>query len=133
MCFGQNTANERFVYDNIELKNSKKEKILGVIIDNKLRFKSLVKNLCKKASQKVSALSRLINYLNDSKMKMIFNALLKSQFSYYPLVWMFYSRQTDNMINKIHERALRIVLNETIFRSMNDIAIHHRNIETLMI
>ena len=28
------------------------------------------------------ALSRLINYLNDSEKKMIFNALIKSQFSY---------------------------------------------------
>ena len=35
-------------------------------IDNKLRFKSHVKNLCKKASQNIWALSRLINYLNDS-------------------------------------------------------------------
>ena len=42
MCLGQNTGNETFVYDNIEMKNSKEEKILGVIIDNKLR-------LCKKA------------------------------------------------------------------------------------
>ena len=138
MCLGQNTVNETFVYDNIEMKNSKEEKILGVIIDNKLRFKSHVKNLCKKASQKIWALSRLINYLNDSKKKIIFNALIKSQFSYCPLVWMFCSRQTNNMINKIHERALRIVLNdhisdfETKLRNMNDITIHHRNIQTLM-
>ena len=68
------------------MKNSKEEKILGVIIDNKLRFKSHVKNLCKKASQKVWALSRLINYLNDSDKKMLFNALIKSRFSYCPLV-----------------------------------------------
>ena len=100
MCFGQNTVNETFVYDNIELKSSKEEKILGVIIDNKLRFKSHVKNLCKKTSQKVWALSRLINYLNDSKKTMIFNALINSQFSYYLLVWMFCSRQTNKMINK---------------------------------
>ena len=46
MCLGQNTVNETFVYDNIEMKNSKEEKILGVIIDNKLRFKSHVKSLC---------------------------------------------------------------------------------------
>ena len=58
MCLGQNTVNETFVYDNIEMKNSKEEKILGVIIDNKLRFKSYVKNLCKKSSQKIWALSR---------------------------------------------------------------------------
>ena len=43
------------------------------------------------------------------------------------------------MIKKIHERALRIVLNDhfsdfdTMLLNMNDITIHHRNIETLMI
>ena len=52
---------------------------------------------------------------------------------------MFCSRQTNNMINKIHERALRIVLNdhfsdfETMLLNMNDITTHHRNIQTLMI
>ena len=78
MCLGQNKVNEPFVYDNNEIKNSKKEKILGVIIDNKLRFKSHVKNLCKKTSQKIWALSHFINYLNVSKKKIIFNALIKS-------------------------------------------------------
>ena len=102
----------------------KTEKILRVIIDNKLRFKRCVKNQCKKASRKIWALSRLINYLNNSKKKMIFNALIKSQFSYCPLVWMFCSRQTNDMSNKIHKRALRIVLNdhisdfETMLRNM---------------
>ena len=45
MCFGQNAVNETFVYDNTEMKNSKEEKIFGVIIDNKLRFKS---HVCKR-------------------------------------------------------------------------------------
>ena len=139
MCLGQNIVNETFVYDSIEMKNSKEKRILGVIIDNKLRFRSHVKNLCKKASQKIWALSRLINYLNDSKKKMIFNALIKSQLSYCPSVWLFCSRQTNNMINKIHERTLRIGLNdlindfETMLRNMNDTTIHHRNTQTLMI
>ena len=138
MCLGQNTVNEAFTYDNIEMKNSKEEKIFGVIINNLLRFKSHAKNLSKKASQKIWALSRLINYLNHSKKKMIFNALIKSQFSYCPLVWMFCSRQTTN-INKIHERALRIVLSDhisdfaTMLQNMNEITIHHRNIQILMI
>ena len=43
------------------------------------------------------------------------------------------------MINKMHERDLRIVLNdnisdfETMLQNMNDITIHHRNIQTLLI
>ena len=43
MCLGQDTVNETFVSDNIEMKNNKEEKILGVIIGNKPRFKSHVK------------------------------------------------------------------------------------------
>ena len=31
------------------MKNSSEDKILGIIIDNKLKFKSHVKNVCKKA------------------------------------------------------------------------------------
>ena len=70
ICLEQNTVNETFVYDNAKMENSKEEIILGVIIDNKLRFKSHVKNLCKKAPQKIWALSRLINYLKNSEKKM---------------------------------------------------------------
>ena len=62
MLFYVNTVNETFVYDNIEMKNSKDKKLLGRIIDKKIRFKSHVKNLYKKAFQKIWALSRLINY-----------------------------------------------------------------------
>ena len=40
------------------MKNSSEEKILGIIIDKKFKFKSHVKNLCKKASQKNWAFSR---------------------------------------------------------------------------
>ena len=70
---------------------------------------------------------------------MIFIALIKPQFSYCLLVWMFCSRQANNMINKVHRRSLRIVLNdhvsdfETMLRNINDVTIHHRNIQTLMI
>ena len=74
-CLGQNTVNEILVCDNTEMKNNKEEKVLGVIIYNKLRFKSHVKNLCKKTSQKICA-------LNDSEKKMIFMALIKLQFSF---------------------------------------------------
>ena len=51
---------------------------------------------------------------------------------------MFCSRQTSNMINKIHERALRMVLNnhisdfEVMLLNIDDITIHYRNIQTLI-
>ena len=99
-CFRQNRVNETFAFDNTNIKNSKEEKILGVIIDIKLRFKNHVENLCKKASQEICALSLLISYLNDSERKIILNASIKLRFSYCPLAWIICSRQTNNLMNK---------------------------------
>ena len=53
MCHGKNAENETYFFNNTEMKNNNEEKILGIIIDNKLKFKSHVRNLCKKASRKI--------------------------------------------------------------------------------
>ena len=67
----------------------------------------------------------------------IMNAFSNAQFSYCPLVWMFHSRTLNNKINRIHERALRIVYNDAN-SSFNELliknrsfTIHERNIQTL--
>ena len=35
-------------------------------------------------------------------------------FKYYPFVWMFHGTQINDKINRLHERYLRIVYNDTI-------------------
>ena len=72
MCLGNNTENDTFLFHNILLENRKEQKILGVIIENKLNFKSHMSELCKKTSQKVAALSRLSSYLHNSEKKINF-------------------------------------------------------------
>ena len=67
MCLGKNTENETFTFKNTIMNNNKEEKILGVIIDNRQTFSSHIRELCKKASQKISALSRLSNPFNYSE------------------------------------------------------------------
>ena len=90
MCLGKDTG----------MKNIKEQKILGVTIDNKLTFKSHIKNLCKKISQKIGALSKLSNHLDDSQKKLVLNSIVKSQFNYCPLIWMFWSRTSNKTTNK---------------------------------
>ena len=127
MCLGKDTRNEPFIFKGLVMKNSKEQKIIRVTIDNKLTFKSHIKNLCKQASQKIGALSGLSNHLNYSQKRLILNSLVKSQFSYCPLVWTFFSRTSNNMINKVHERALSVLLNdhesdfEILFQINNDV------------
>ena len=64
--------------------NSKKQKILIVTIDNKLVFSSYIRELCKKASQKISTLSRISNQLNASEKNPSFSRCSKTSFSLLP-------------------------------------------------
>ena len=60
----------------------------------------------------------------------------RSQFSYCPLIWVFSSRKSNNLISKVHERSLRIVSNHSSFKSLlskcKEIAIHQKNVQVLM-
>ena len=96
------------------IPNSNNKKLLGVTIDNKLTFDEHVNSLCDKASQKLHALSRVANFMNIKQRQIIMKSFINSQFGYCPLVWMFHSRKINNRINKIHERALRIVFNDNV-------------------
>ena len=94
-------------HEKIEATNS--VKLLGVTIDNKLNFTNHVSGLCKKGNQKLHALARIPKYVQEDKLKIIMRTFVQSQFNNCPLVWMFHNRTLNNKINKLHERALRIV------------------------
>ena len=47
-----------------DVKNSREEEILGVKIDSKLSFENHVSSLCKKASQMLHALARVVSFLD---------------------------------------------------------------------
>ena len=57
---GKDTENETFIFNNFIFNNSNEEKIIGITTDTKLTFKSHIKILCKKAAQKIGALSKLL-------------------------------------------------------------------------
>ena len=81
-------------------------KITRITIDNNLKFEDHINNTCRKASAKISALSRIAQYMDLPKRKHIMNAFFKSQFCYRP--WMINSRKRNNKINRLHERCLRV-------------------------
>ena len=72
------TEDETFIFKDTIINNNKEEKKLDITIDNKLTFSIHIRELCKKASQKISTLSRTSNQLNYSE-KNLFNAAVKSQ------------------------------------------------------
>ena len=69
-----------------DLKNSQCDKLLGVILENKLKFEKHVTDICRKTSTKIYALARIAPYINLSKRRMVINASFNSQFKYCPLI-----------------------------------------------
>ena len=133
-----NNPDERYFIkiQNFQIFNSKCKKLLGIKIDGSLSFTEHVGELCNKAIQKLHALSRVAKFMNTEKRRIIMKAFINSQFSYCPLVWMFHSRTLNNRINKIHERAMRLVHDDNVssFQELlNSFTIHERNIQTLAI
>ena len=68
MLFGVK-ENEQFdlICNDITLKHSSHEKILGVTIDNKLSFDEHIINICKTANKKLNALSRINHYMKQNQ------------------------------------------------------------------
>ena len=118
---------------------SQNEKLLGLQIDNELSFKKHLTNICKKANTKLTALRRYCTYLTFEIKRILFKTFVESQFSYCPLVWMFHTRSLNDKINKLHERALRMVYDDdtSTFKELlvkdRAYTIHERNIQTLAI
>ena len=120
------------------IKGSKSVKLLGLYIDNKLDFNEHISKICKTVSLKLHALTRISPYLNIERLRIIMKAFIESQFSYCPLIWMFHSQTLNNRINRLHERALRLVYKnsistfEELLEKDNSFTVHHRNLQKLV-
>ena len=121
--------------DNSYIESEDEQVLLGITIDSNLTFENHIRNICKKASQKLNALARIAPYIQ--KRRTIMKSFVTSQFSYCPLIWMFHGRRLNNKINSIHERALRIAYqdNTSAFQELlnkdNSVSIHQRNLQVL--
>ena len=121
---------------NVTIKSSTSKKLLGVTIENKLKFDKHVENICQKASRKLNDLARLVNYMDLPKRRILIHGFFNAQFDYCPTIWMFHSRSLNNKVNRLHERCFRMIYNdkqsnfeELLVRE----SIHHRNTQRLVI
>ena len=65
MCLGKNLDdNELINFNNLTIKSSKEVETLGIQIDNNLNFNNHRKSICRKASQKLSALLKISSNLD---------------------------------------------------------------------
>ena len=103
-----------------------------------LNFKEHIESLCKKASQKNNALSRLASSMSFVQIRLIMNSFVICHFSYCPVVWMFHSQKLNARINRLRERSLRVVYRdfdssfEELLTRDSSTTLHQRILQKLM-
>ena len=122
-----------------KIERSAEVTLLGVKIDQQLKFKSHIKELCRKVAYKLRALRRIRKYLTVEKAKLLANAFFNSQFTSATLIWMFTGKSSIARICKIHFRALKVVYSNydksyhDLLNFSNDVSTNQRHLRFLAI
>ena len=73
----------------------------------------------------------------QKKIRITMEAFAASQFAFCPLIWLLHSRRISRKINKLHERALRIVYKghflslEELLSKDKSVTVHQKNLQIL--
>ena len=83
--------------------------VLGITIDNKLKFEGQIRKICRKVNQQVSALNHLKKILPFELRIDIYCAFIALHFNYCSESWHHCGKRGSGKLEKVTERALRFV------------------------
>ena len=106
--FGKMENKHEMYIENKKITSEHSVKLLGIEIDNQLKFNNYVSTLCKKASSQLNAIGRLRKYIGFPEKMALIEAFVFSNFDYCPLVWHFTSMTSSSKIGSIQKRALQV-------------------------
>ena len=89
--------------------SSKDIKVLGVILDAQLNFKPYVSQICARASRQLNAFKRVSKFLDVSGRLKVYHSFISANFTYCPVTWIFCGKMNSDKLEKIQEKALRVV------------------------
>ena len=101
--------------------------LLGVTLDNKLKFDSHIASICRKVGGQVNALNRLKNVLPCKTKEALYRAFILPHFDYCSQIWHHCGARNTKKLERVNERALRFVYkdkNHCYDRLLNWIGLH---------
>ena len=88
-------------------------KLLGVCIDNNIRFDEHISSISKKSAQRVGVLMRLKNLIPTQTKLELYKATVLPYLTYCHLIWHFCRASGSRRLERIQERALRAIYCDT--------------------
>ena len=109
ICFSKENPEIELLVENNTIKSDSVVKLLGVHIDHKLNFNHHLSLICKKAARQINALQRISRFIDYEGRLRIYEAFVASNFVYCSIAYHNFSLGQDRKIEKLNERALRLV------------------------
>ena len=101
---------ELFKYNDIDIKMTTSDKILGVYVDENLTWNNHYQHVSKKVSSYLWLLSKIKTYLSQEHRLLYYTAYIKPQFDYCSIIWSNPSNFNINKINKLQRRTYKLIL-----------------------
>ena len=122
--------NPSLTINNFPIEQVSSTKSLGVIIDENLSWNTHIKTVCKKISSTLGLIKRIRDFVPFYTLLNIFNGLVKPQFDYCSLVWDCCSTGLAEKLQKLQNRAARILLSAPYDSSATDLfsRLHWKNL-----
>ena len=98
-----------YTYTLHPLKNVQEEKDLGVIVDEKLSFKSHISSKISKANSMIHIVKNSFKYLDAAMFKLLFKSIIRPHLEYASPVWSPITQGEKNRIKGVQRRASKLV------------------------
>ena len=95
--------------DHEMIKRVDRTKSLGLTIDDRLSWSNHVDEICRKVSSAIGALKRIRHFISANTALQIYNALILPHFDYCSPVWDCLSGQSSDKLQKLQNRAARVI------------------------
>ena len=89
------------------------EKVLGVMIDNKLTWSHHINHIISKVNSLLALLRRIKKYLDHRTRVTFYNAYILPHFDFCCTIWGSCNNTLKNSLLKLQKRAARIILDQT--------------------
>jgi exonuclease III len=126
MLFGTKQKLGRFGDFTIQLQGKLIERVpkfsyLGVMLDEQISWKEHTEEICNKVSKRLGLLSRIRSCLTIDASKCVYNSVVQPIFDYTDAVWSELPAGCSQSLQKLQNRAARIILQRESSRNTFDI------------
>jgi hypothetical protein len=89
------------------------KKVLGIIIDDQLRWDEQIDNISNKVSQGIGMLRRAKQFVKRETLQFLYNSMVQPYFEYCSLVWGNCGESLKEKLQKLQNRAARVITGDT--------------------